>query len=198
LGAFGDRAVPITSAETRPKEKVLASSPSDRRVAATVGNRQATDTKNGLRVESVSIGKDRPNTKTVFGDISGKSEPLGNNRSSRSMVTKIQIASAEVRGALSKEVVRAIVQRHIEDVRVCYGQALVQTPGVAGRVAVKFIVSQKGQVQEAAVDSSNTNHAKLDDCIVNAVREWTFPAPEGGGVVVVTYPFTLSTSKAKK
>ena len=60
-----------------------------------------------------------------------------------------------------------------------------------GRVAVKFIISPTGAVQTAAMASSSLGNAKAEQCIVNAVRRWTFPSPEGGGIVVVTYPFVL-------
>jgi hypothetical protein len=30
--------------------------------------------------------------------------------------------------------------------------------------------------------------------VATAVRRWSFPAPEGGGMVAVTYPFMLDTN----
>jgi len=30
---------------------------------------------------------------------------------------------------------------------------------------------------------------------VTAVRRWTFPAPDGGGIVGVNYPFVLDSSE---
>jgi hypothetical protein len=35
-------------------------------------------------------------------------------------------------------------------------------------------------------------NAKVEQCIAQSVRRWTFPAPEGGGIVVVSYPFVLA------
>lgn len=198
LGALGFRNRSNTDAETPSSGKPLPSRPPDRPVPVTVANSPTTDAKNGVRVESVAMVANKPSTKTVVADTSGKSSPLGSAHSSRSMITEIQTANEVVRGALSKEAVRGIVHRHIGDVRLCYEQALVETPDVAGRVAIRFNVSQTGKVQTAAVESSSTNDVKLDNCIARAVLRWTFPAPERGGVVVVTYPFTLSTTKAKK
>lgn len=34
-------------------------------------------------------------------------------------------------------------------------------------------------------------NVRTEQCIVAAVRRWSFPAPDGGGVVIVTYPFAL-------
>jgi TonB family protein len=198
LGALGFRVSSNADAEKPSSGKPLPSKSPDRPLPAAVANRLATDAKNGVRVESVAMGAKKPSTKTVVEDTARKSGPWGNGPKSRSMVTEIQTANADVRGALSKEVVRRVVHSRISDVRLCYEQALVETPDVAGRVAIRFHVLKTGKVQTAGVESSSTNDAKLDDCIAHAVLQWTFPAPERGGVVVVTYPFTLSTTKTEK
>ena len=46
-------------------------------------------------------------------------------------------------------------------------------------------------VQTAALAASTISNGKVEQCVVEAVRRWTFPSPEGGGIVVVTYPFVL-------
>jgi outer membrane biosynthesis protein TonB len=97
----------------------------------------------------------------------------------------------DVRGALSKEVIRRIIHRHLEEVRYCYEQALQSRPELQGRVAVRFIVAPTGAVQAAAKSSSDLGNPRLEQCIVDSVARWTFPAPDGGGLVVVTYPFVL-------
>jgi hypothetical protein len=61
-------------------------------------------------------------------------------------------------------------------------------------VSVKFIISATGQVQTAMVADSSLGNSKAEQCISSAVARWTFPAPDGGGIVVVTYPFVLSQS----
>jgi len=33
--------------------------------------------------------------------------------------------------------------------------------------------------------------AGVGNCIAQAVKRWQFPKPEGGGSVIVTYPFVL-------
>ena len=61
-------------------------------------------------------------------------------------------------------------------------------------MAVKFIIAPTGEVQTAGVDSSDLDNEEVEECIVAAVRCWTFPPPEDGGIVVVTYPFILQTA----
>jgi TonB family protein len=100
-----------------------------------------------------------------------------------------------VRGSLSREVIRRVIRRHINEVRFCYEQELTARPDLAGRVTVSFIIAATGAVQTASVASSTLSNARVEQCIVTAVRRWTFPAPDGGGIVGVNYPFVLDSSE---
>jgi hypothetical protein len=46
-------------------------------------------------------------------------------------------------------------------------------------------------VPSAVVQETTMKDAGVGNCIAQAVRRWTFPKPEGGGSVIVTYPFVL-------
>jgi hypothetical protein len=114
----------------------------------------------------------------------------------QSRVPSVTQGTAEVRGSLSKEVIRRVIRRHLNEVRFCYEQQLRQRPDLEGRVSVKFIISPTGSVQSSVVDSgrSTLSDGQVQSCIAGAVRRWTFPSPEGGGVVIVTYPFMLNST----
>ncbi len=109
-------------------------------------------------------------------------------------VPQVRSGGAEVRGSLSKEVIRRVVRRHINEVKFCYEQQLNARPDLRGRVTTKFVISPTGSVQSAIVGSSSLRNEAVESCIVRAVRRWTFPAPDGGGVVVVNYPFLLDAA----
>ncbi len=112
-------------------------------------------------------------------------------RSSRKRTTssRIRTGTAEVRGSVSKEVIKRIVRRHINEIRFCYDQSLVNRPDLAGTVRVKFIIAPTGAVKQGVVQNSTVNHPPLERCVAQAVNRWTFPAPEGGGIAIVSYPF---------
>jgi hypothetical protein len=99
-----------------------------------------------------------------------------------------------IHGALSKDVIRRVVRRHLNEVQFCYESELAKRPDLAGRVSVKFIINGTGAVQTAVAADSTLGSASLDACITRAVLRWSFPEPEGGGVVIVTYPFQLESS----
>ncbi len=114
----------------------------------------------------------------------------------QSKVPSVTQGTAEVRGSLSKEVIRRVIRRHLNEVRFCYEQQLRQRPDLEGRVSVKFIISPTGSVQSSVAEParSTLTDSSVQSCIAGAVRRWTFPSPEGGGIVIVTYPFMLNST----
>jgi hypothetical protein len=128
------------------------------------------------------------------GTGSGYGSGAGGFKGRQALVPKIRSGTADVRGSLSKEVIRRVIQRHINEVRFCYEQELNQRPDLQGRVTVKFIISPSGAVQSALVSETTLGAPRPEQCIAQAVRRWTFPSPEGGGIVIVNYPFMLTSS----
>ncbi|MBN8614177.1 MAG: AgmX/PglI C-terminal domain-containing protein, partial [Deltaproteobacteria bacterium] len=127
------------------------------------------------------------------GSGSGYGSGAGGFRGRSASVPRIRTGEADVRGSLSREVIRRVIRRHINEVRFCYEQELAQRPDLAGRVTVSFIISATGAVQTASVANTTLNNARVETCVAGAVRRWTFPAPDGGGAVLVNYPFVLDS-----
>ena len=92
-------------------------------------------------------------------------------------------------GSLDKGLIREVVRENIDEIRYCYERALMTSPSLAGKVAVKFIISPTGAVCASEVAQSTVDSAALAVCVAARVRTWTFPKPNGGGLLVVTYPF---------
>lgn len=110
-----------------------------------------------------------------------------------SRVPRVRETGADVNGALSAEAIRRVVRRHLAEVRFCYEQGLQQNPSMEGRVTVSWIISPSGAVQSSNVTSTTLGNGRVESCISNAVRRWTFPQPDGGGMVGVNYPFMLQS-----
>ena len=44
----------------------------------------------------------------------------------------------------------------------------------------------------SVLQNSTMGNARVENCIVQAVRRWEFPKPLGGGIVIVSYPFVFT------
>ncbi|AKF08832.1 AgmX/PglI C-terminal domain-containing protein [Sandaracinus amylolyticus] len=99
----------------------------------------------------------------------------------------------QVAGGLSREQIRLVVTRNRGQVRHCYEQALQQRPDLAGRLSVAWTVHPEGRVTTAVVgNGSDLRNAEVEQCVLQAVRRWQFPATDG--MTAVTYPFLFQTN----
>jgi len=68
-------------------------------------------------------------------------------------------------------------------------------PTLAGRLVLQFTISGAGGVIQAALQSSTLNNPAVEKCAEDALRRWSFPAPPGNRLVIVTVPFELKASR---
>ena len=127
----------------------------------------------------------------------GYGRGAGGLRGRRASVPTISTGTAAVQGSLSKEVIRRYIRRYINQIRYCYEQQLARRPDLAGRVAVRFVISPSGAVSTSAVAENTLGDAAVGDCVARAVGRIAFPQPEGGGVVIVTYPFMFQSAEGE-
>lgn len=108
-------------------------------------------------------------------------------------VIDVLIAASDpiVMGSLDPELIRQVIHRNRGQIRHCYESQLAQFPKLSGSVTVKFVIAASGTVASSQVAKSDLGNNELEACVTDRVRTWLFPKPKGGGVVVVTYPFTL-------
>jgi len=99
--------------------------------------------------------------------------------------------ATDARGSLTKEVIRRVIERHISEVAACYQHALETRASLQGRIVVNFIIAPTGAVQGAAINQG-LSAPELEACLLARVKTWRFPAPVGGGIVVVNYPFIFN------
>lgn len=129
------------------------------------------------------------------GDGDGYGRGVGTPHGTRrSRVPRVRPGGGvDIRGSLSREAIRRVVRRNIAQVRFCYEQGLQQNPSIEGRVTVSWIISPTGAVTTSSVANTTLRNASVESCIANAVGRWSFPSPDGGGVVGVSYPFMLQS-----
>lgn len=98
---------------------------------------------------------------------------------------------ATVETGLDRDMIAAVINRNLGQVRFCYEQGLQGSPGLNGRIAVGFTIGGNGMVKAAGIDSSTMASKIVEDCIVMRLKTWKFPLPQGGVDVKVSYPFVL-------
>lgn len=104
--------------------------------------------------------------------------------------TRIIPGKTTVVGGLSKEVIAKVIARHQNEIKYCYERELQKDPNLQGKVAVMFTIDGTGSVIEANVTEDTVGKA-VSGCMTQRIRRWKFPEPQGGGQVIVTYPWVF-------
>ncbi|MBW2528940.1 MAG: AgmX/PglI C-terminal domain-containing protein [Deltaproteobacteria bacterium] len=133
------------------------------------------------------IGRGGGGTGSGYGSGVGR---LGSSR--RGQPAKVTPGRSMVVGKLDKGIIRRIIRRHVNQIRYCYERELAKEPNLAGRLSLKFTIGPDGKV--TTVNVAQPMHGGVDSCVTRVFRRMMFPKPEGGGIVVVSYPFVFQPS----
>lgn len=95
-------------------------------------------------------------------------------------------------GALPKSVIDSVVKANMRAYRTCYQRGLDLDPTLAGLVAVKFVIAKNGTVSSATTKRTTLEAPTVESCVNAAFMKLVFPPPQGGGIIIVTYPFVFT------
>ena len=96
-----------------------------------------------------------------------------------------------IMGALDRSTIDSNIEKDSKDYKKCYEIALAKNPEIEGRTIVNFVISGEGKVTSAKINRTSINDETLNLCITDITKKIQFPAPKGGGIVIVNYPFVF-------
>ncbi len=140
------------------------------------------------KVSKTETGGSRIETKTVKSTT--KEAASGGEVKIRANVGG-SLGSASGVGNIDKSGVQAVFSRRKSAVKSCYEAALKKNEKVGGKIVIKFTIGTAGRITVISVTTNATGDSSLAQCIMNKVKQWKFPAPEGGAVQF-SFPFVLS------
>jgi hypothetical protein len=103
----------------------------------------------------------------------------------------MRVATTNVSSHIPPEVIQRIVRQNFGRFRLCYENGLRNSPNLAGRVSVRFVIGRDGAVSSAANGGSDLPDGGVVSCVTRAFYGLSFPQPDEG-IVTVTYPIMFS------
>ncbi len=149
----------------------------------TLASGQAVQTKGSSQVLR-SAGVEGPGTVAALerGEIG--------NKQVKGMVTAKMTQTVSIQGGMSREIVKQVIDRHLDEIQYCYESALLENSAIMGRIVYEWKILLSGKVGEVRIASSTVNSHQIHDCIKASIKSWQFPKPVGMEVVV-SYPFVF-------
>ena len=106
-------------------------------------------------------------------------------------------ASFVVEGSMTRDLVRDVVDEHMIELGYCHEMEVKPGPSLMDKVVVELEISADGRVREAEVTRSTLGSQEKEQCIIEQVKEWTFPALEEGNSTRVVLPFVFQPHTAQ-
>ncbi len=95
----------------------------------------------------------------------------------------------EISGGIDPAIIRDVVQKNMGRIRYCYERELAANPGLYGKVKLTWVITAAGAVSGQKIEQTTMKNSMVEGCMLRIVQRWTFPRPDGGGDVIVAFPF---------
>jgi len=126
------------------------------------------------------------------GDGTGSGYDVGSGNGGRpgthvARAPGVDIGPVDTDGELDKKIIRRHIRKKIDQIKYCYEKQLLVKPTLEGTVLASFTINGRGAV--IAVHTKGLGDTGVEQCVAATVKSIQFPAPKGGGLVNVRYPF---------
>ena len=62
-------------------------------------------------------------------------------------------------------------------------------------MVLTLTIDGRGAVAHASSAGGSAESHGFTECLVERAKSWTFPPPDGGGSIVVAYPFSFASGR---
>ncbi|MEQ1572390.1 MAG: AgmX/PglI C-terminal domain-containing protein, partial [Myxococcota bacterium] len=107
---------------------------------------------------------------------------------------RAEVATGEpvVLGSIDRNLIQRVIRRYLNQIRYCYERELTRSPGLQGKVVVRFVIAANGAVAASEVRTSTLGSPEVEACVAGRFLRMEFAPIPGGGQVVVNYPFVFA------
>jgi Ca-activated chloride channel family protein len=133
--------------------------------------------------------------KSMEVDRSSVREELKDERiASKPMRVSVELGEISTTGGLSKEAIQKTFKQGLPAMELCYQKTLEKKSNIQGGMTLQLVIDLSGRATKVSLVSSKLNDKNLEQCIIQKIKELTFPTPEGTEKVNVTVTLHLKCS----
>ncbi len=123
-------------------------------------------------------------------EMLGLARAVANLRGGRQM-SQVTGGDPLILGAMNREELVAVVNRHMNQIQYCYQRELRSNPTLSGKIVQKFVIANTGEVTSAHKKTSTVGSSAVEDCVTGRFMRMKFPPRMGAGMAIVSYPLVF-------
>ncbi len=108
--------------------------------------------------------------------------------------TSVELGEITTDGGLPKEIIQNGLKQQLPSIELCYQKALEKKSTIQGEVTLQLMIDSKGHITKVSLVSSRLNDKNLEQCMIQKIKELTFPVPQATGTVTATVSLRLRTT----
>jgi hypothetical protein len=102
---------------------------------------------------------------------------------------------SEPLGTINASLVNDFINARFGQVKACYERRLRVDASLEGKLDLNISISSGGRVTGVAVNKDTVKDSQMLSCVRGTIRQWNFPKPQNGRVVVAkTFLFKKKSS----
>jgi hypothetical protein len=148
----------------------------------------------GGGLSGLGVGVGNLGTYGRGGGKGGRGWGQGRLKGKRKQTVDVSTGPPLIFGSLDKEIIRRVINNNRSRIKYCYEKELNKYPKLQGKIKIFFQIEGNGMVSSASVKATTMNNERVEECLAQRVKNMRFPAPKGGGIVQVNYPFFFKPS----
>ncbi|MCK6509105.1 AgmX/PglI C-terminal domain-containing protein [Myxococcota bacterium] len=148
----------------------------------------------GGGLSGLGVGVGNLGTYGRGGGKGGRGWGQGRLKGKRKQSVDVSTGPPLIFGSLDKEIIRRVINNNRSRIKYCYEKELNKYPKLQGKIKVFFQIEGNGMVSTSSVKETTMNNERVEECLAQRVKNMRFPAPKGGGIVQVNYPFFFKPS----
>lgn len=108
----------------------------------------------------------------------------------RGQVAKPVERRIEAKGQLGRAEILKVINANFGQVQSCYERTLILQPDLRGKISIEWTIGRDGRVSKVRQKFATMKSPAVSKCLLKKIRQWRFPKPRGG-IVIVSYPFVF-------
>jgi Ca-activated chloride channel homolog len=125
-------------------------------------------------------------TKAKTGPKETGGATYGETVTQKKNTTPITIGDITISGSISREALRAVIEKHMDRLEKCYATGLSK-----GKVTLILTINADGAIKSIQVASDTLKNKTITECIMDEMKRFTFPANADGRETKATITLTL-------